>query len=217
MEDETMDLEGRVLAFEMLQEQVEDIDNARDFYKIGGFPAVMRALAEDGIAEDGSARLQAAAAWVAGTAVQNNRELQLVLVELGALPTLLRLVGAHAVPEVRAKALYAASGLLRACPEAQAQFTAHDGLQALLGALTDPSPTLVRKALVLLTDLLLESSQAEAEGAEGFEAPPTATGDGGVPLKEHASWNEGRGSMEAGVGASLRGALRNSSRLCDAV
>ena len=112
----------------MLQEQVEDIDNARDFHTIGGFPAVLRALAEDG-----APRLQAAAAWVAGTAVQNNRELQLVLVEQGALPTLLRLVGAHAVPEVRAKALYAASGLLRACPEAQAQFIAHDGLQALLG------------------------------------------------------------------------------------
>jgi hypothetical protein len=52
---------------------------------------------------------------------------------------------------------------------------------------------------VLLTDLLLESSQAEAEGAEGLEAPPTATGDGGVPLKEHASWNQGRAAMEVGV------------------
>ena len=105
---------------------------------------------------------------------------------------------------------------------------------------------------MLLTDLLLESSQAEAEGAGGFEVPPTATGDDGAPLKEHASWNAGRASMEvgvapphphlsshphphpylqpslpspslyhrpnqAGVGASLRGALRNSSRLCDAV
>jgi hypothetical protein len=96
-EDETMDLEAREAAFEMLQEQVEDIDNARDFHTIGGFPVVLRALAEDG-----APRLQAAAAWVAGTAVQNNRELQLVLVEQGALPTLLRLVGAHAVPEVRA-------------------------------------------------------------------------------------------------------------------
>jgi len=210
-EDETMDPEGRVLALEMLQEQVEDIDNARDFNTIGGFPVVLRALAEDG-----APRLQAAAAWVAGTAVQNNRELQLALVAQGLLPALLRLVGAHAVPEVRAKALYAASGLLRACPEAQAQFTVHDGLAALLGALTDPSPKLVRKALVLLTDLLLESSQAEAEGAKGAEASPTATGDAGVPLS-HEAWNEGRASMEADVGASLRGALRNSSRLCDAV
>ena len=41
-----MDLEAREAAFEMLQEQVEDIDNARDFHTIGGFPAVLRALAE---------------------------------------------------------------------------------------------------------------------------------------------------------------------------
>ena len=54
---------------------------------------------------------------------------------------------------------------------------------------------------MLLTDLLLESSQAEAEGTGGLEVPPTATGDGGVPLKEpeHASWNAGRASMEVGV------------------
>ena len=70
-------------------------------------------------------------------------------------------------------------------------------LAALLGALTDPSPKLVRKALVLLTDLLLESSQAEAEGAKGAEASPTATGDAGVPLS-HEAWNEGRASMEVG-------------------
>ena len=52
---------------------------------------------------------------------------------------------------------------------------------------------------MLLTDLLLESSQAEAEGTGGLEVPPTATGDGGVPLNEHASWNAGRASMEVGV------------------
>ena len=104
-----MDLEAREIAFEMLQEQVEDIDNARDFHTIGGFSAVLRALAEDP-----APRLQAAAAWVAGTAVQNNRELQLVLVEQGALPTLLRLVGAHAVPEVRAEALTLTLTLARA-------------------------------------------------------------------------------------------------------
>ena len=104
-----MDLEAREIAFEMLQEQVEDIDNARDFNTIGGFPAVLRALAEDP-----APRLQAAAAWVAGTAVQNNRELQLVLVEQGALPTLLRLVGAHAVSEVRAEALTLTLTLARA-------------------------------------------------------------------------------------------------------
>lgn len=206
VEDEAAEAEARVEALEVLQEHVEDLDNARDFNTIGGFPVVLRTLAEDA-----EPRLQAVAAWVVGTAVQNNRELQLVLVELGALPSLLRLFGAHAAPEVRAKALFAVSGLLRACPEAQRQLGAHEGVSALLAALSDSSPKLVRKVLVLLTDLLQESRGAEEA------APPTATDEGGVPLR-HAAWErDAVPAADGGVAASLRGALRNSSALCDAV
>ena len=47
-------------------------------------------------------------------------------------PTLLLTQPTLLLTQVRAKALYAASGLLRACPEAQAQFIANDGLQVTL-------------------------------------------------------------------------------------
>ena len=49
--------------------------------------------------------LQTAAVWVLGSAAQNHREIQLHLLEIGALPSLLALVHSHASLELRAKAL----------------------------------------------------------------------------------------------------------------
>jgi len=212
-EDETADVEWRLEVLEALQEHVEDIDNARDFNTIGGFTIVLRALVDDS-----EPRLQTAAAWIAGTAVQNNRELQLALVGHGVVPRLLKLLEAHASADVRAKALFAISGMLRGCPEAQAAFTEHDGFATLLGALADSSPRLVRKALVLLTDLLAEGRAPR----DDLEPPPSATDADGaaVPVRpaapNSAAWND---VVPRGVDAAavLRGALSNSTRLCDAV
>lgn len=137
-----------------LQELVEDIDNAKDLKSIGEFATVV------GLLESGLASLQAGAAWTLGSAVKNHRELQLHLLEEGGLPTLLRLLTSHAVPAVRMKAVYAISALLGNCPEAQAAFASLDGMRALLAATHDTSsPSLVRKGLVLLTDLLQEGRQ----------------------------------------------------------
>ena len=152
------DAEARVAALHDIQELVEDIDNARDFKAIDGFGPTLELLASDEPA------LQAAAAWVVGTAVQNQRELQLHLLGLDALPSLLRLLRSHAHENVRAKSLFATSCLVRNCVEAQATFEAQRGVDALLAALAElGSPRLVRKALVLLTDLLDEEAEADAE------------------------------------------------------
>ena len=194
------DAEARVAALHDIQELVEDIDNARDFKAIDGFGPTLELLASDEPA------LQAAAAWVVGTAVQNQRELQLHLLGLDALPSLLRLLTSHAHENVRAKSLFATSCLVRNCVEAQATFEAQRGVDALLAALAElGSPRLVRKALVLLTDLLDEEAEADAE----------ADAAGGVELLEVD------GEPTAGGGGRVRGALSsqlaNSSRLCDAV
>lgn len=214
VEDETSDVELKLEALEALQEHVEDIDNARDFNTIGGFASVLRTLVDDS-----EPRLQTAAAWIVGTAVQNNRELQLALVGHGVMTPLLKLLEAHASADVRAKALFAISGMLRGCPEAQAAFTERDGFATLLGALADGSPRLVRKALVLLTDLLTEGRMPR----DDVEPPPSATDADGasVPVRHapgavSSAWND---VVPRGVDAAalLRGALHNSTRLCGAV
>ena len=116
--DHGADRELRVDALFALQELLEDLDKARDFQRVEkGFPAIVQLLSSE------EARLQEAAAWVVGTAVQNQRDLQLHLLELGALPSLVRLVQeARSSDQVRAKALFAMAALVRSCPEAQWHF-----------------------------------------------------------------------------------------------
>ena len=159
--DVSLEDEAREEAVLELQDHVEDIDNARDFKTIGGFEEMARLLTNDG-----APLLQAAAAYVLGTAIKNHHELQLHLLrETDALPALLALLRSHADAEVRAKAVYAASALLRNCPEAQASFGQLNGVDTLLAVLADASNAprrLVRKTLVLVTDLLREQRTTRA-------------------------------------------------------
>ena len=136
------ELAARNEALLVLQELVEDLDKAHDFAKLpGGYAALVALLAEPA--------LQEAAAWALGTAAQNQRELQLHMLGLQALPALLNVVRSAAAPvAVRAKALYASAALLRNCPEAQWAFVrpSIDGIGALLDAVESGAPRLARKA-----------------------------------------------------------------------
>jgi hypothetical protein len=144
--DVSLDVDAREEALLLLHNLVEDIDHARDFKTIGGFPDIVALLACE------LPPLQAAAAWIIGSAVKNHRELQLHLLERRALPSLLVLLRSSAHVPVRAKALYAASALLRNCAEAQAAFAALDGGGALLDVLANPAADmrLVRKVRLAL-------------------------------------------------------------------
>ena len=158
---------SKVSALLLIQELVEDLDKAADFRNVlDGYRSIAALLAN----ESAPARLHELAGWVAGTAAQNQRELQLHLLELGVLPPLLRLVRSEAAPlATRAKALFALSALVRNNPEGQHAFETHAGLDALLAAIESAVPRLVRKALVLLADLIHESLAAAAAAAAGRE------------------------------------------------
>ena len=177
--DASLDISIREEALLELQDLVEDLDQARDFKTIGGFPEVIALLASE------IAPIQAAAAWVLGSAVKNHRELQLHLLAERALPSLLVLLRSHADEEVRAKALYAASALLRNCPEAQAAFGRIDGVGTLLAVLAEGgSQRLVRKALVLVTDLLREQRAAAKASLPSKVEAADAASDGPSWLSE---------------------------------
>ena len=153
--ESTAAMDTRVEALLVLQELIEDLDKAHDFKRLpGGYDALIALLAEPS--------LQEAAAWAVGTAAQNQRELQLHLLELKALPALLSVVRSASV-EARAKALYAAAGMLRNNPDAQWAFVQADGLEDLLAAVVETdAPRLARKVLVLLGDLAHEHLAAAA-------------------------------------------------------
>ena len=153
--DTTLPVDEREEALLGLADLVEDIDHARDLKSIGGFPEIVALLA----AED--APLVAAASLIIGSSVKNHRELQLHLLEERALPSLLALLSSHSDGEVRSKAFYATSTIVRNCPEAQVVFGQGGGMHALLGVLGTSGSgldsigrpgggaKLVRKALLL--------------------------------------------------------------------
>ena len=109
--NETAEEEDRETGLLNLQQLVSDIDNARDLKAINEYPTVLTFLMSE------RPVLQTAAAWVLGSAAQNHRELQLHLLELGALSSLLRLMHSHESVELRAKALCVVTETL-SCPAA---------------------------------------------------------------------------------------------------
>lgn len=177
--DESLPVDEREAALLKLEDHASDIDQAHDLMIIGGLAPVVQLLGSD------VPPLQAAAAWVIGSAVQNHRELQLhVLAIPAAMPSLLALARLHASAEVRAKALYALSTLVSNCAEAQAAFVAAGGANALLSILTGArlgrESKIVRKALALVTDLLREMGSAQGGGALGKgEGAGESTAQGG--------------------------------------
>jgi len=174
--DESLEVKEREQALLDLEDLASDVDNARDLKSLGGYSSIVALVRSEHPA------LQAAAAWVVGSAVKHHRELQLHLLDEHALPALLEQLRASENIEVRAKALFATSAILRHCPETQAAFVAAGGPEMLLALLARPalapadggnrqpawSPRLVRKALVLITDLAREQRLRE-EDAAGVE------------------------------------------------
>ncbi len=216
--DESLPVEEREAALLDLEDHASDIDNAHDLMTIGGFPSIVQLLASD------VPPLQAAAAWVLGSAVQNQRELQLHVLGIpAALPSLLALARSHASAEVRAKALYALSTLLSNCAEAQAAFGAAGGAEALVSVLTGArranEPRIVRKALALVTDLLREMRARRGGGAAVEGAPNAPDGGGGVLVDAAGAVTPaGDASADTAEGAApLLGAWRNATELCAAV
>lgn len=187
-----------------LEYLLSDVDMARDFYTLQGWPWLLAILAQPPHNETTSTivsskeidALQAAAAWVIGTAVQNTGEFRPWVVESVALPSgtsmsaldaLMRLWTSGIVnsettaPALAQKVLYALSACLRGNP--LAQLAAHqNGLpHRLQQDLRDtPADTAhgrkqILRILQLGHDLLMEWDQAVAMavGSENNHDPDT--------------------------------------------
>jgi hypothetical protein len=175
-----------------------DIDNAGDLDTIGGLRPTIELLSH------ASGRVQQAALWVVGSAVQSNPKVQEQVLNYGALPTILEPIRAASFPpdgaasaaagtdpRVLAKGLYALSALLRGCGRCLEDFAARGGaaVLALLLSQLPPGPDWLparRKAAALAGDLARgEASPAAAAalaaqlalgGEGGGEHPPALLG-----------------------------------------
>ncbi|KAG6356148.1 hypothetical protein INS49_015535 [Diaporthe citri] len=106
--DPEVTLEHRLTAFDNLEQLIESLDNANNLGPLGLWAPLLASLS------DAEPDVRRYAAWVAGTAVQNNETSQERLLAMGGLPRLVGLALAPAEREdVRRKAVYALSSATR--------------------------------------------------------------------------------------------------------
>lgn len=141
--------EEKEAALEMLCDLCDNLDNARDLMKLGGLEVcVSRCVCH---AEAG---VRWRAAELVACCAQNMPEVQLYLLQQGALHTLLQLTDHDPKPTVRVKALYAVSCLVREQEVGLRDFLSHDGFSVLMRGMQSDCQKLQTKSAFLLLNLL---------------------------------------------------------------
>lgn len=179
--DTSRTVEDRCTALDNFEMLIEQVDNANSMEPMRMWPAVLSLLRAPEPA------IQLAAAWVVGTAVQNNDKAQAVALRHGVLAPLMQL---HLSPyaDVRSKGVYALSAMLRHYPAAVAQFAASGGWAVIERSLYDDSLNVRRKLVFLLNSLLLQDPNDPAHGIvampEQKQEPVYIQGRSDAPYEE---------------------------------
>lgn len=138
-------------------------------------------------ASSSTPRIQHAVLWIVGTAVQNNDKAQMAILAYKPLTPILYLLRSSQDGEVRSKAMYALSGILKHSPSAVALFDKDEqGWMALKGALLDPNVALRRKAAFLINSLLLQDDSVPVTPSSSTSTAPAPAPAGliGAPTGE---------------------------------
>ncbi|XP_040918021.1 hsp70-binding protein 1 [Toxotes jaculatrix] len=147
--DEEEDEDERESAFEMLSELCENLDNARDLMILGGLELCLSQYlchVQSG--------LRWRAAQLIASCAQNMPQVQVHLLNIGALPKLLHLTDSDPHPTVRVKALYAVSCLVREQEVGLQMFLSHDGFSVLMRGMQSENEKVRTKSAFLLLNLL---------------------------------------------------------------
>ncbi|MEQ2252781.1 hypothetical protein ILYODFUR_025396 [Ilyodon furcidens] len=144
----------RELAFEMLSELCENLDNARDLMTLGGLElCVSRYL------NHVQSGLRWRAAQLLASCAQNMPQVQEHLLKVDVLPKLLQLTDSDTNPSVRVKALYAVSCLVREQEAGLQAFVSHDGFSVLMRAMQSENEKVRTKSAFLLLNLLTSNPE----------------------------------------------------------
>lgn len=148
-----------VAALTDLEYLLHQIDNAQMFAKHDGMSDVIIPCLESN-----STRVRQIAARVLGSAVQNNGMVQILALESGVIPYLLRTIALEKSFAVRSSSLYALSCLIRSFPFAQLKFVESGGLSVFISLFDEKLPNsqkLQLKSISFLSDLLQEKLDAD--------------------------------------------------------
>lgn len=158
--DEKVSVDDRIGAFEELEEMVENIDNACDLLPLGIWPLIISCFQNT----EEPNEIRAAAFSAIGTAVQNNPKAQNNFLDMTSKnissesnnPVTLLINGLSSTDNinVKNKALYAISALIRNHPQAFEFFSNAKGFDAIVTSLLNGDPKLVRRAIFLFNILI---------------------------------------------------------------
>ncbi|KAI0000793.1 armadillo-type protein [Russula compacta] len=181
-QDTSLDEDARVTALDDLEMLVENIDNANDLEKLRMWEPLQ------GLLGSPSDDIKVQALWVIGTAVQNNPAAQKSYLTLDPLPTILSYLSssARSSKQLRSKALYALSGLLKHNAASIVPFEAAGGWDTLRGALSDSDISVRRKAAFLLNILLTPSASTPVAATATGASSSGARVHGGDPQQTAA-------------------------------
>ena len=159
--------EDRCIALDNFEMLIEQVDNANNMESLRMWPAVLALMNP----EHTTPPIQVGAAWIVGTAVQNNDKAQAAAFSHGALPCILALLQDLSQESVCNKAVYALSAMLKHYPAAVHQFTELHGWTVLRSLLGINSLAVRRKVTFLLIQLLHQANDALDTPVSGPVAP----------------------------------------------
>ncbi|KAJ7161066.1 nucleotide exchange factor Fes1-domain-containing protein [Mycena filopes] len=173
--DESQPEANRIDALDHLEMLIEQIDNANNLEKLQMWTPLQKLLTST----QTTTAIKVQALWVIGTALQNNPAAQDAYGGHDPLPVLTAFLtpSPSSTAHVRGKVLYALSGLLKHNAPAVAALSRPDvdGWDKLREALQDPDLPVRRKALFLLSTLLIPT------------LPPTLAQSETVHANSHAA------------------------------
>ncbi|XP_046861007.1 hsp70-binding protein 1-like isoform X2 [Xenia sp. Carnegie-2017] len=153
--DPEEDFMTRENALEQIESVVDNIDNAKDCFKLGGLDVFLKYI-DDNM----HCTLQWQALSVLGSCLQNNAYCQEQALKINILSRLLKIVdGDFGDTTVNVKAVYALGCMIRGCEEAERQFIEKDGFSYLLRAVERNVPKLNIKAIFLISNLTDETKK----------------------------------------------------------
>ncbi|TFY65306.1 hypothetical protein EVG20_g5648 [Dentipellis fragilis] len=170
--DTGLTVEQRITALDDMEMLVESIDNANDLAKLGIWEQLHTL-----IITDSSEKIRTQALWVIGTAVQNNPSAQRAYLSSDPLPTILSFLKPSVrSPQLRSKAVYTLSALLKHNAAAVSQLNENGGWQIFRAALEDSDIGVRRKTAFLLNSLLIptnEAAPAQSQAGTGATLHPS--------------------------------------------
>ncbi|KAF9287963.1 hsp70 nucleotide exchange factor fes1 [Mortierella alpina] len=148
------------LAWEDFEMLIQQIDNAADIENMKMWPPILEEL------KNPNPKFREQAAWVCGTATQNNPKAQSAFLKHKGVTAILELLSD---PEtfVRAKAMYALSGAIKHFEPALEEFKNEDGFKTLVNMLTTETDiSLLRKTVFLMNTLLIQDPSSSTQLAD---------------------------------------------------